>query len=104
VAVTEGTIGVTEGTGKDLDTVTVTQTDGGTTHREVVVLADPETLAAYAPVKEAITGEGYALRVTDVRLGVLANCLEQILTELKVMNAHLERGSDVEFQYGDVDR
>lgn len=35
---------------KYLDTTTVTQADGGTTHREVVVLADPETLASYAAV------------------------------------------------------
>ena len=36
-----------------LDTTIVNQTDGNPVHREVVVLGDPETLAAYGKVTNA---------------------------------------------------
>jgi len=57
MAVNEGNIGVQENassSAKKLDTTTVTQTDATTAHREVVVLADPETLGAYTKVTNAV--------------------------------------------------
>lgn len=56
MAVTEGKIEVGN-TNEYLDTTKVTQTDGGTAHREVVTVGDPETLAALQKVTNADPGQ-----------------------------------------------
>lgn len=67
MAVTEGKVSVAEGTGKNLETTTVT-TGAGTVEREVVVLGDPETPGARTRVTNAAPAAadyGPAVRVGD---------------------------------------
>ena len=83
--------------GEKLDTTTVTQTDGKTTHREAVVITDPEDLDARVSIKQ-IDGV-YYLPVTDTQMfsyqqGIQEEILQNILGELKVMNHHLAIMSD----------
>lgn len=109
MAVEEGTIEVTT-TGDKLDTAVVEQTDGTLAHREAVVLTDPEKLGhranvltrGPAPRRHDPANFQHDVGVSDYRLQVLEDVLNEILTEMKIMNLHLSCGSDEEINEGDL--
>jgi len=109
MTVTEGTLPVGD-TGENLDTAQVLQTDGTVVHREGVFIGDAENVDARVGVKKAspfLSKENkdkqtYAAGVTDQRLEFVTDTLVDILTELRVMNLHLQQGSDEEIHEGDV--
>jgi hypothetical protein len=93
------------GTDAVLDTTLVTQEDGTEADREGVFIGDPETTAARAKVKnEPISSDDYALAV---RQPANANArtheiLDNILLEMKLLNARFEEAFDTAINKGDV--
>ena len=104
MAVTEGTINV--GTSDvQLDTTIVTQsTDAGSAlaHREGVFIGDPAKAKARAEVGGIPGEDAYAMGVSDHRLQILESYLESMLTELRIINLHLQQGSDEDIDEGDI--
>ena len=104
MAVTEGKIHV-GGTLEDLDTTVVTQTDESLAHREMVSIGDPETLGARAAVTDGpFASDKYAVAV---RQPANANArtheiLDNILLEMKLLNARFEEAFDTAIKIGDV--
>jgi len=89
----------TTDTGKKLDTAIVTQSDSTAVHRESVFIADAGEYDARAPVEKQ--GLGFALTITEARISLMQDLLENILRELKIVNVHLQEGSDEEIHERD---
>lgn len=89
MAVTEGNIAV-GGTDKLLDTTEVVQDSGRVTHREAVVLTDPENNDARVSVELADNREKYHLNTQDPRLDSVIDLLSDLLEQQKLTNILLE--------------
>lgn len=93
-----------------LDTTKVTQTDGTEVHREAVHITDPEKRGhranvltrGPAPSLHDAAKFDHDLGVSDYRLQVLQELLQDILGELKIHTQHLQIGSDEEIFKGDI--
>ena len=93
-----------------LDTTKVTQADGTVVHREGVFIGDPEKpghranvlTRGPAPSLHDPAQFQHDIGVSDYRLQVLEGVLTEILAEMKIMNFHLQLGSDEEIFEGDV--
>ncbi len=92
MATTEGTIGVTEGEGKNLDTVVVEQTDGTDAHREAVVIAGVDNEKRVNP-EGFNDGDGlqFALPVTGQALKRLSDHMASLYEETRLTNLYLSR-------------
>ena len=81
---------------KLLDTTVVEQAGGTEVHREVVVLADPETLAAYAKIATRAEPGNLGLVVHESQLYAVNTTLKSIHAELQRMNDHLNQITELE--------
>ncbi len=97
------------GTTDLLDTTTVTQDDGTVTHREAVILADPDDNRGRVNLKKRIpqfAGDDdrqmWALPVSDDQITKAVDTLESILIALRRIEFHLSIGSDEFFDNGEL--
>ena len=92
MSVTEGQIPVGD-TGKLLDTAVVTQADGTSVHREVVVQGDPALAAARTHLEPFLLAAEtrYASPVTGVELRSLCDHLATLIEGQRVTNMLLNR-------------
>ena len=98
-------------TTEQLDTTKVKQKDGTPVHREAVGIVDPELRGHRAnvitrgphPRFHDPADFDHDLGVTDYQLEVLADLLRDVVTELKITNAHLAMASTSEIFEGDVE-
>ncbi len=93
--VTEGTLPVGN-TGEKLDTTVITQDDGTEAHREAIFIADPADFAARAVVALQALSTNYALTTADPKTEDVVLALESVITELKMVNAHLNQITGLE--------
>ncbi len=104
MAVTEGRLRV--GTSDEsLSTTKIKQTDGETAHREEVVIADPEVLAARQNVSPWPFSfrVKYAAEVTGPEIRVLVDLIGELLQEQRLTNLYLSRSIGEELTIEDIE-
>lgn len=93
---TEGKLPVGE-SGEDLDTTIVEQTDGSLTHREAIVLTDPEDNDARASVTAGVPElAAYGGTVHDPMIESIDITLKHILEELRAQRVHLNYMTEID--------
>ncbi len=93
--VTEGTLPVGN-TGEKLDTTVITQDDGTEAHREGVFIGDPVEAAARVAVSLQGLNTNYGVTTVDPRAGDILRVMGSVLTELRLMNRHLNQITGLE--------
>lgn len=104
MAVTEGKISA-GGTGKDLDTTIVTQTDDSKVHREAIFLASPSVFGARIEPEPFNVGRGelFSLPTTGVELRSLVDLMGQLIDVNRLTNLYLSRLTGEELTIDDLE-